>query len=187
MNNKPNCIFCNSPIEGKNPNEKLHIHRWTKAPNGTAKKQRVIVDMPTCESCYHKFHPYNKPLTTFATYASGLVPLLLLISLLEKDYFSVFPLGSIIVLILGGGLGYCVSFFLFIVAFSTCDDAFSANMKAKPYCDLPIVHDLIKHQFEDGEGGYTPPKDLGSKFIPPIGAFSEAVKRLYSCNIKVEK
>lgn len=187
MNNNPNCIFCASPLNGKNPNERLHLSRWIKTSNGAAKKERVIVDMPTCECCYHTFHPYNKPLTRFAAFASGLVPLFLLISLFEKDFFSVSPLGSIIILILGGGLGYCISYFLFIVAFSICDNTFSANMKAKPYCDMPIVQDLLNHHFEDGEGCNTPPKDWGNQFIPPIGAINEAFRKRYSCTITVEK
>lgn len=187
MKSNPNCIFCNSPLEGKNPNERLHLSRWIKAPNGQKKKEKVIVDMPTCETCHHKFHPHNKPLTTIAAYASGIAPLCLIFSLIEKETFVVSPLGGIIILVVGGILSYGIIWFLSLIAISICDDAFSALSTAKPYSDLPFVQGLKKDGFIDGEGDYLPPKDLDDKFIAPIGVIREAIRNRYSCNIIVEK
>ena len=187
MKDSPNCKFCNSPLEGKYPSERLHLYRWIKTTNGLKKKEKVVVDMPTCETCHHKFHPYNKPLTTFAAYVSGIAPLCLFFSLIEKEAFVVSPLGGIITFVVGGVLSYVIIWCMFIWALSIIDNAFSALSTAKPYSDLPFVQSLKKEGFIDGEGDNRPPKDLVDKHITPIGVIREVIRNKYSCNIIVKK
>ena len=144
-----NCIFCGSPISGSHPNERIHIHRWVKASQRNAKREKTTVDLPTCALCHKKFHPYSKVLLRFATGASIFAVVCVLFSFIQRDIFSVSLLGGIIGFVFCAGGAALFTYFGYILTFTFFDDAFTASVKVKPYNDLPIVKYVIENGFVD--------------------------------------
>ena len=143
------CIFCGAPINDSHPNEKIHIHRWIKAPQRIAKREKTNVDLPTCELCHKKLHPYSKTFSRFAVSAGIFAAACVLFGFIQRDFFSELPFYRIIVLVFCVGGAAFLTWISYVFAFDSFDEAFSASVKVKPYNDLPVVKYIIEKGFVD--------------------------------------
>lgn len=178
-----NCIFCGTPILGDEPKERIHVYRWVKNTRGGLKKERKTLELPTCNSCSKKIHPFHNKLTTIAAYVSALAPLCVLFSLIHKNTFVLSPIGGIITFVFAGAFSYGIIFFLFSLALMICDDAFQASLNVKPYCNLPVIRSLINYGYLNDTGVYPTPTDMDVKSSLQFKDIKEEIKTKYSCDI----
>lgn len=190
MEKKTKCSFCNSTSGERLRYEKLHLSRWYKEANTSARKQKVCISIPSCEKCFNLLHPFindSSHMSRYIAIISSIAPLCILFSIIQKDTFLVNPLAGVLILIISAGISYAIIFFLYEIALHIYEDVFSASLSAKPYCDLPIVKVLIAEGFEDGEGSYRPSKDIIDMSHKPLSNLESELKDNYSCLLKREK
>lgn len=180
-----NCIFCNSQVEDNSLKESLRFSRWINDPQKGLKKQNIFVEVPICKQCKFKFHPFKKSYIKTAALISGIALLCQLISLFNKDAFIVNPFGGFFSLLLGGVGAFCLILFFFVLAYMFLGDAFTPSMKAKPFCDLPIVQDLAKFGFVDGNEVKEPQIISDKSANVPLLMIKDFITRKYSCSVKI--
>ena len=140
------CAFCGSEANGSNPNERLHIHRWVKAPQRASKREKITIDFPTCEECYREYHPYSKLFLRFAICACVIAAACVLFGFIQREMFTISGIIAIIICTGGAAIftwfGYSLTYLFF-------DDTFRPSVKTKPYKDMPVVKYLLENGFVD--------------------------------------
>ena len=157
------CIFCGGYLDTKiQPKNTLTIHRWCKAPQKEAKREKTWMELPTCATCYSRLFPnlMKNRVISYIPLCLGIIAMsCVLVSFVQRDLFSVYSLLSIVISLLlcvGGAFGF--TYFGFFLAFELLNGAFDPSIKVKPYSDLEVVK-YIK------ESGFVDEKDDNYKII----------------------
>lgn len=143
------CAFCGSVTNSSNPHERLHVHRWVKAPQRAPKQEKTTIDFPTCKECHRKKHPYSNFFFRFAICASVIAAVCVLFSFVQRGMFTVSLIEGVIGIILCVGGAAAFTFFGYLLTYTFYDDTFRPSVKAKPYKDMPVVKYLIENGFVD--------------------------------------